>query len=224
MVRTGCVRAGLVRWLALAASLSGVTHCAVLGPRVARVAPLRALASAERARAIRALLPTWNGGGGDGGSGVSDKALRFGAMLERCRGYSKAEIAALQSQPRQQQLLTGVIAGARNAEVVAAFTVLYEDFLPLRLGGDLIFKILDDKLRAAVAAQAAAPPPPSPTSACDDAPVMSAPQLASAKALFQLIDEDGSGLLTVDEVRDGSGRPCSRTPARARSLFAAHSS
>lgn len=137
---------------------------------------------------------------------VSAKAARFEAMLERCRQYTAFELAALREQPRMQRLLTGVIAGARDVDVVRAFTVLYEDFLPLRLGGDLIFNILDDRLQAAVAARNAAilrgehdgeVCAVEPTSTqCEEET-----QLSAAKALFDLVDSDGSGELSRDEVR-----------------------
>ncbi|KAJ1621496.1 hypothetical protein T492DRAFT_1069796 [Pavlovales sp. CCMP2436] len=103
--------------------------------------------------------------------------------------------------------------------VVAAFTVLYEDFLPLRLGGDLIFNVLDDRIHAAFAACAGAKAERNESeakartraavSALGGAKLLELPpasldDLVSAKSLFELLDLDGSGELSRDEVM-GSG-------------------
>ena len=44
--------------------------------------------------------------------------------------------------PRLAQVLDGCFAGARNPSVVNALRVLYEDYRLLRMGGDLIFKLM----------------------------------------------------------------------------------
>lgn len=204
----------LHRWLALAVSVPRVATSFASSACAAHAVPSRARSSCVpvRALSIRAKLADGREAGADADRGVvvvSERALRFTAMLERCRGYSTTEIGALHDQPRLQRLLVGVVAGARERKVVDAFTVLYEDFLLLRLGGDLIFNVLDDKLRAAVVAQQRR----AALGISDEGtrhwtgvragavPGASESELRAAKALFELIDADGSGRLSKDEVR-----------------------
>lgn len=44
--------------------------------------------------------------------------------------------------PRLAEVLDGCFAGARNPSVVRALRILYTDYRPLRMGGDLIFKLM----------------------------------------------------------------------------------
>lgn len=113
-------------------------------------------------------------------------------MLERCKQYTDKEIHALRTQPRLQQLLRGVIHGANDEAVVRSFTVLYEDFLPLRLGGDLIFRLLDARVQSAGGA------------AADVGEQEEEEHLARLRVLFSEMDVDGSGQLSRDEIV-GSG-------------------
>jgi hypothetical protein len=49
---------------------------------------------------------------------------------------------AASSNPRLALVLDGCFAGSRNPPVVDALKILYIDFRPLRMAGDLIFKMM----------------------------------------------------------------------------------
>lgn len=153
----------------------------------------RAPVSATRSRRAQLLCAA-------DGAAPSKRAEQFGAMLQRCREYTAEDIDGLRGTPRLQQLVRGVIRGTDDETVVRAFVVLYEDFLPLRLGGDLIFKILDDQVRAARRGAPAKGAPAGPAPAAAD----EGDELAQLKELFAAIDADGSGELSRDELV-GSG-------------------
>ena len=54
------------------------------------------------------------------------------ALVERARARN----------PRLAEVLDGCFAGARNPSVVRALRVIYEDYRALRMGGDLVFKLM----------------------------------------------------------------------------------
>jgi hypothetical protein len=91
---------------------------------------------------------------GDIGNEKADKhSKRFDAM---CREFDSWETAdsdgdsstsstmskAQERNPRLALVLEGCFAGAKKPPVVDALKILYMDFLPLRMSGDLIFKLM----------------------------------------------------------------------------------
>lgn len=50
------------------------------------------------------------------------------------------------SNPRMNLVIQGCFEGAKNPGVVKALGILYEDYLPLRIAGDAIFKLMESKL------------------------------------------------------------------------------
>ena len=68
-----------------------------------------------------------------------------GEELDGCatpEAAAEAAAAAADEGNRLQQVLLGTFAGGRSEPVAAALRVCYEEYGPLRFGGDLIFKIL----------------------------------------------------------------------------------
>mmetsp|Transcript_12442 Transcript_12442/g.17080 ORF Transcript_12442/g.17080 Transcript_12442/m.17080 type:complete len:107 (+) Transcript_12442:156-476(+) len=53
---------------------------------------------------------------------------------------------ALYSSGRIGQVIKGCFEGAKNPGVVKALGILYEDYLPLRVAGDTIFKMVEARL------------------------------------------------------------------------------
>mmetsp|Transcript_21173 Transcript_21173/g.64484 ORF Transcript_21173/g.64484 Transcript_21173/m.64484 type:complete len:117 (-) Transcript_21173:495-845(-) len=70
-------------------------------------------------------------------------------MLRRCRQYNDDDMDAIADE-RLRALIKGVVAGSRTPEVVNAFRILYEDYLPLRVSGDFIFGRVDSVITNAV--------------------------------------------------------------------------
>ena len=67
----------------------------------------------------------------------------FQKMVRRFQNYSVDDIGALESIRLRLLLLGGREALLTEPAVVAAFEVLYEDVLPVRFGGDILFNLID---------------------------------------------------------------------------------
>ena len=52
-------------------------------------------------------------------------------------------------EPRFRELIKGVQEASATVEVVDAFAVLYEDYLPIRAAGRTIFKAIDNRVTCA---------------------------------------------------------------------------
>jgi hypothetical protein len=86
-----------------------------------------------------------NGREGDIGKEKADKyEKRFDAMCEEFVTWDNGESSskAEARNPRLALVLEGCFAGAKQQPVVDALGILYVDFLPLRMAGDLIFKMM----------------------------------------------------------------------------------
>ena len=74
-------------------------------------------------------------------------AARFNGMLGEFSSWeagakSKTKPVAGGPAPRLEQVLEGCFAGAKLPALVAALRIVYVEFAPLRLSGDLIFKLM----------------------------------------------------------------------------------
>ncbi len=119
----------------------------------------------------------------------SKHAARFSEMLRQVSA-TDAQIA-LVSDPKERVLLRGVAAATREPEVVGAFQVLYEDLAPMRLAGDMLFRVLAQRIAVAAASErefAAAWPQYGPD------------ELALARRLFDALDANGDRQISRDEL------------------------
>ena len=85
---------------------------------------------------------------------LNDLELEFRAMLADMAHYSARDILCLQDM-NMRLLFQGIIASADEPHVYNAFEVLFEDLLPLRMGGRMIYKKLKNMMEASMAEQAA---------------------------------------------------------------------
>lgn len=86
-----------------------------------------------------------NGREGEIGQEKVDRySKRFDGMCDEFDSWDSADSSSkAQSQnPRLALVLEGCFAGSRNPPVVDALKILYIDFRPLRMAGDLIFKMM----------------------------------------------------------------------------------
>ena len=86
-----------------------------------------------------------NGREGEIGKDKIDRyAKRFDNMCKEFDSWDSADSSskAKSSNPRLALVLDGCFAGSRNPPVVYALKILYIDFRPLRMAGDLIFKMM----------------------------------------------------------------------------------
>ena len=77
-------------------------------------------------------------------SGTKYRA-RFDGMVNEFASWDEDAALAERARarnPRLAEVLDGCFAGARNPSVVRALRVIYEDYRALRMGGDLVFKLM----------------------------------------------------------------------------------
>eukprot|EP00986_Skeletonema_menzelii_P005856 scaffold2191_cov232-Skeletonema_menzelii.AAC.1 len=72
-------------------------------------------------------------------------AIRSGVWESKFMDGDDARLA--KQPPRRLEILRGCFEGARNESVVAALKIVYMDYAALRLGGDLIFKLMSKLVR-----------------------------------------------------------------------------
>jgi len=85
-----------------------------------------------------------NGREGEIGQEKADRySERFDAMCDEFDSWDGDESSrGADSNPRMELVLDGCFAGSKNPPVVDALKILYIDFRPLRMAGDLIFKLM----------------------------------------------------------------------------------
>ena len=86
-----------------------------------------------------------NGREGEIGKEKIDRySKRFDDMCAEFDSWDSGDASsrAASSNPRLALVLDGCFAGSRNPPVVEALKILYIDFRPLRMAGDLIFKLM----------------------------------------------------------------------------------
>lgn len=86
-----------------------------------------------------------NGREGDISQEKADRySKRFDGMIVEFDSWDSTDSMskAQSSNPRLASVLEGCFAGSKQPQVVEALKILYMDFLPLRMAGDLIFKMM----------------------------------------------------------------------------------
>lgn len=85
----------------------------------------------------------------DNSKKVSKLAQEFRTMMGEFESFTNREIESVLN-PRYRTMYYGVKAGATEPKVYRAFEVLYEDMVPIRLAGKMIFKRLKQVLFTSV--------------------------------------------------------------------------
>lgn len=77
------------------------------------------------------------------GPKTKDLERRFEDILATVRSWEGTEVSnkVLQENSSRARVLAGLLAGAKIPDLATALQVMYVDYFPLRVGGDLIFKI-----------------------------------------------------------------------------------
>lgn len=81
---------------------------------------------------------------------ISDSKLgeKFTSMVRRFNSYSEEDVEFLEND-RLRNLVLGGKEALKEPKVLTAFYILYEDILPVRFGGDILFNILDKSISEA---------------------------------------------------------------------------
>ena len=74
-------------------------------------------------------------------SSASKLAKEFYTMMDEFAQFTPIDIQSVNS-PRYRALYEGVLAGANEPKVMNAFCIVFEDYLPIRLAGRMIYKHL----------------------------------------------------------------------------------
>lgn len=72
----------------------------------------------------------------------SNTQLKFNRMTDRFQKYTNQDISNL-SNERLQHLILGGREALKEPKVINSFSILYEDIMPVRFGGDILFNMLD---------------------------------------------------------------------------------
>lgn len=74
---------------------------------------------------------------------VKDLERRFQGILATIRSWEGTEVSkkVLEENSSRARVLEGLLTGAKIPDLAKALQVMYVDYFPLRVGGDLIFKI-----------------------------------------------------------------------------------
>lgn len=73
---------------------------------------------------------------------------KFNRMVERFSNYDETDILSLKNE-RLIHLIHGGQESLNDINVVTAFRILYEDLMPVRIGGDVLFNILESSIQKA---------------------------------------------------------------------------
>jgi len=131
-------------------------------------------------------------GKGEKSTGEKSKySIKFDSMLERVHKYSLAQVMCVDDEVTRK-IITGLVEGSKVPEVEVAFRILYEDYPPIRLAGNLLFDMIDRAVESC------------PTLEFDDADSadpLTEKAMMNARNLFTIADVDGSGHLDQSELR-----------------------
>ena len=121
----------------------------------------------------------------------------FYRMVDRFKDYSSEDIDAVESE-RLRLLLEGGQEALTEPSVVRSFAVLYEDILPVRFGGEVLFNLIDKTIKQS-RNKGKKPPPKLPPSNGKvevgkiEVTKMSKSIIQSMLAYYQANDNDPSG-------------------------------
>ena len=160
------------------------------------------------------------------GGEMSKVLSSFYRMVDRFKDYTSDDIDAVESE-RLRLLLEGGQEALTEPSVVGSFAVLYEDILPVRFGGDILFNLIDKTIKQSRNKGTQSPPKQQRISEKTEITKMSKsiiqsmlayyqandPSGASEKndeggywfcedRLFAEIDRNGDGVLTFEEFKD----------------------
>ena len=116
-------------------------------------------------------------------------SVKFQAMLDKVRAYSLAQVMCLEDEVTRT-IIVGLVDGSKVPEVERAFLILYEDFPPIRLAGNLLFDMIERAIDTCPVLEWD-----------DDSQPLTDAAVRNARNLFSIADTDDSGYLDDGEIR-----------------------
>ena len=118
----------------------------------------------------------------------------FMKMVQKITSYSDAQVECV-NEERIRALLRGVRCATDTSEVLASFSILYEDYAPIRCAGKILFDALDRKvIRASQTLREVRERIPENIGGSEE-------KIDALASIFRAIDFDGNGKLTPKEVK-----------------------
>ena len=128
--------------------------------------------------------------------GLSKLSKEFYKMMHEFTLFNHWDIVTVEN-PRYRVLYEGIAAGARDPAVLQAFRVIYEDLVPIRYGGRMMYRHLKDVMKKSIEKRNK-----------EEERVVSTTGLSldaindGRKAFMAIVEEDGEGQLTMTQLID----------------------
>ena len=119
----------------------------------------------------------------------SRHGVKFQDMLDQVRTFSLAQVMCLEDEVTRT-IIVGLVDGSKVPEVEKAFRILYEDFPPIRLAGNLLFDMIQRAIDTCPVLEWD-----------DDSQPLTDAAVRNARNLFSIADTDDSGYLDDGEIR-----------------------
>uniref|UniRef100_A0A7S2LFC0 Calmodulin n=1 Tax=Leptocylindrus danicus TaxID=163516 RepID=A0A7S2LFC0_9STRA len=124
---------------------------------------------------------------------ISKLEGEFRDMLNEFYSFSERDIAGIDSY-KYRALFEGVAASSDEPEVSRAFTILFEDFVPIRIAGRMIYKHLKTVMEKSTEKRLLQ------EENIIKSTALSAEEIYEGRKAFLAIDVDEDGQLTIDEL------------------------
>jgi len=116
-------------------------------------------------------------------------------MMRQFSNFTPRDIAAVANY-RYRALFEGVAAGATEPQVIKAFAVVFEDLLPVRVAGRIIFGRLGQVMEASIEKRDYL------DKKLQNVGGFTTDQIDEGRRAFSILDVDGEGELTIEQLVD----------------------
>lgn len=117
----------------------------------------------------------------------------FYAMMRQFASFTPRDIESVTNY-RYRALFEGVVSGATEPQVIKAFAVVFEDLLPVRVAGRIIFKRLAQVMEASIEKRISV------DDTLQNVAGFTTDEIDGGRRAFMILDVDGEGELTIDQL------------------------
>ena len=119
----------------------------------------------------------------------------FYSMMRQFSSFTPRDIESV-ADYRYRALFEGVAAGATEPQVIKAFAVVFEDLLPVRLAGRIIFKRLAQVMESSIEKRISV------DNTLQNVAGFTTEEIDEGRKAFMILDVDGEGELTIEQLVD----------------------